>query len=266
MRAWAVILVGALGMAAPVLAEDAAVVPDVASDAASDVVESPMAQAPAPVLGEDAAATPEAADAPMDDAPAPAAQVAEPAAPPADGPRRDERLWTCETSLSGERTEVNYVRDDEFRQNVGRIEKNFSGWGRISCPGYVTLREILRRNQMADDGSYCLLWDKANDTYIGAQIGPRKGNALCRKTFCERVNGARAATFRNANALAIAGYDAVTQRPGATILAATSGQMVGTLEAAGAAAAGIAASPVAVGSMVIGTAAVGGSMWYCAEE
>ena len=61
------------------------------------------------------------------------------------------------------------MRDDEFRQNVGRIEKNFSGWGRISCPGYVTLREILRRNQMADDGSYCLLWDKANvDTRMTA--------------------------------------------------------------------------------------------------
>lgn len=181
-------------------------------------------------------------------------------------PAAEEKLWTCETSIAGEKTEINYVRDAEFRENVGRLEKNLSGWGRISCPGYVTLREILRRNQMADDGSYCLLWDKAGDTYIGAQKGARKGNALCRKTFCERVNSTRQATFRNANALAVAGYDAVTQRPGATILAATSGSMVGTLEAAGAAAMGVAASPVAVGSMVIGSAAVGGTMWYCAEE
>ncbi len=181
-------------------------------------------------------------------------------------PAKDERLWTCGTSIAGEPTEINYVRDAEFRENVGRLEKNFSGWGRISCPGYVTLREILRRNEMTDDGSYCLLWDKANDTYIGARIGARKGNALCRKTFCERVNGARAATFQSANSLAMAGYDAVTQRPGAAILAATSGQMVGTLEVAGTAAAGVAASPVAVGALVIGTAAAGGTMWYCAEE
>lgn len=181
-------------------------------------------------------------------------------------PSRHERLWTCETSIAGERTEINYLRDDEFRANVGRLEKNFSGWGKISCPGYVTLREILRRNQMGDDGSYCLLWDGANDSYIGAQKGPRKGNALCRKTFCEKVNGTRAATFRNANSMAVAGYDAITQRPGAAVLAATSGSMVGTLEAAGAAAVGVAASPVAVGSMVIGSAAVGGTMWYCAEE
>ena len=183
-----------------------------------------------------------------------------------EAPASEERLWTCETSIAGEKTEINYFRDAEFRQNVGRIEKNFSGWGKITCPGYVTLREILRRNAMSDDGSYCLLWDKQGDTYIGAQKGARKGNALCRKTLCERVNGARQATFRNANALAVAGYDAVTQRPGATILAATSGSMVGTLEAAGAAAMGLAASPVAVGSMVIGSAAVGGTMWYCAEE
>lgn len=178
----------------------------------------------------------------------------------------EERLWTCDTSIAGEPTEINYLRDAEFRANVGRLEKNLSGWGRISCPGYVTLREILRRNAMADDGSYCLLWDRENDTYVGVQKGARKGNALCRKTFCERVNGTRQATFRNANALAVAGYDAVTQRPGAAILAATSGQMVGTLEAVGAAAMGVAASPVVMGSVIIGSAAVGGTMWYCAEE
>ena len=81
------------------------------------------------------------------------------------------------------------------------------------------------------------------------------------------MNGARAATFQGANALAIAGYDAVTQRPGATVLAAGgAGQVVGTLQAAGTAAAGVAASPVAVGALVIGTAAAGGTMWYCADE
>lgn len=214
-----------------------------------------------------------AQDSPAADSPVPAAAPATEAMPvteappqPDETPAREERLWTCETSISGERTEVNYLRDAEFRQNVGRLEKSFSGWGRISCPGYVTLREILRRNDMPDDGSYCLLWDQQGDTYIGAQKGPRKGNALCRKTFCERVNATRQATFRNANAMAVAGYDAVTQRPGAAILAATSGSMVGTLEAAGAAAMGVAVSPVAVGSMVIGSAAVGGTMWYCAEE
>ncbi|MTH78585.1 hypothetical protein [Paracoccus aestuariivivens] len=187
-----------------------------------------------------------------------------------DGPSAEERLWTCETSIAGEKTEINYVRDAEFRENVGKLEKNLSGWGKITCPGYVSLREILRRNAMTDDGSYCLLWDKAGDTYVGAQIGERKGNAVCRKTFCEKVNGARSATMRSANDLAVAGYDAVTQRPGATILAATSSGVVGMAQAAGTAAAtaaaGVAASPVAVGSLVVGTAAAGGTMWYCAEE
>lgn len=183
-----------------------------------------------------------------------------------EGPAGDERLWTCDSSILGEPTEINYLRDAGFRANVGGLEKNLSGWGRITCPGYVTLREILRRNAMEDDGSYCLLWDKESDTYVGAQKGARKGNALCRKTFCERVNGTRQAAFRNANAMAVAGFDAVSQRPGATILAATSGQVVGTFEAAGTAAIGLAASPVAVGSVIIGSAAVGGAMWYCAEE
>ena len=65
-----------------------------------------------------------------------------------DAPQEDERLWSCETSLAGERVEVNYLRDAAFHENVGRLEKNLSGWGRVSCPGFVSLREILRRVEL----------------------------------------------------------------------------------------------------------------------
>ncbi len=264
------VLVMLMAVAAmPLRAEDAALPPLPEAAALPQAEALPAADAVAPAAEQaapEAVALPQAEALPAADAAVPVPEPVAPEAEPVAPDPKAERLWTCGTSIMGEPTEINYVRDAEFRANVGRIEKNFAGWGRISCPGYVTLREILRRNQMTDDGSYCLLWDKANDTYIGAQIGARKGNALCRKTFCERVNSTRAATFRNANALALAGYDAVAQRPGAAVLAATSGQMVGTLEAAGAAAAGVAASPVAVGALVIGTAAAGGTMWYCAED
>lgn len=183
----------------------------------------------------------------------------------ADGAARDERLWSCETSIQGEQTEINYVRDQAYRDNVGMIESRFSKWGKVSCPGYVTLREILRRNGMADDGSYCLLWDGEGDTYLGARLGPRKGNAVCRVTFCQRVNAGKATAFQGANAMATAGYDAVTQRPGAVLLSATTGQLAGTIEGAGAAAAGLAASPVAAGAVLIGAAATGGALWYCSD-
>lgn len=275
MRALMVLLLVTIGGPVPALAQERGSpdpvtgtepVPVVVPKAAAGATTGPAWTDPSAVVSQTApdpvAAAPSDAAA-VEPAPAPAPA---PLPAPAGAPDKSERLWTCGTSLAGEPVEINYVRDEEFRQNVGALEKNLSGWGRISCPGYVTLREILRRNAMADDGSYCLLWDKANDTYIGARIGARKGNALCRRTFCERVNGARQAAFRNANELAIAGFDAVTQRPGAAILAAGSGQMVGTLETAGAVASGVAASPVAVGALVIGTAAAGGTMWYCAEE
>ena len=180
-------------------------------------------------------------------------------------PAADERLWTCETSIMGERTEINYVRDQAYRDNVGVIENRFSKWGKVSCPGYVTLREILRRNSVADDGSYCLLWDGASDTYLGARLGPRKANAVCRVTFCQRVNSTKAVAFQGANAMATAGYDAVTQWPGAVLLSATTGQLAGTIEGAGAAAAGLASSPVAAGAVLIGAAATGGALWYCSD-
>lgn len=177
----------------------------------------------------------------------------------------DERLWSCETSLQGERTQINYVRDAAYRENVGRIESRFSKWGKVSCPGYVTLREILRRNGMQDDGNYCVLWDEAAETYVGAQLGPRKGNAVCSVGFCQRVNATKAATFQGANAAAVAGYEAIRQRPGATLLSATTGQLAGTIEGAGAVATGLASSPVAAGAVLIGAAATGGALWYCSD-
>ncbi|MDN3712026.1 hypothetical protein QWZ10_09795 [Paracoccus cavernae] len=155
----------------------------------------------------------------------------------------DERLWSCDTSLSGERISVNYVRDEAYRANVGKMESRFARFGKVTCPGYVTLREILRRNEMVDDGSYCLLWDQSSDTFVGAQKGPRKANAVCGKTFCHRVNGAKAAALQEGRAAANAGYEAVTQRPGAAILSAATGPMAGKIEGAGAAAAGLPPRP-----------------------
>lgn len=187
------------------------------------------------------------------------------AASPAFAQTEDERLWSCDTSLSGERISVNYVRDEAYRANVGKMESRFARFGKVTCPGYVTLREILRRNEMVDDGSYCLLWDQSSDTFVGAQKGPRKANAVCGKTFCHRVNGAKAAALQEGKAAANAGYEAVTQRPGAAILSAATGPMAGKIEGAGAAAAGLASSPVAVGAVLVGAAATGGALWYCAD-
>ena len=177
----------------------------------------------------------------------------------------DERLHSCETSLQGVRTEVNYVRDEAYFANVGRVEHRFSRFGKVSCPGYVTLREILRRNGMEDDGNYCLLWDRKNDTYVGAQVGQRRGNAVCAKGFCERVNAAKAASLQGGQAMAMAGVEAVTQRPGAALLSVATGDMAAKIEGAGAVASGLASSPVVAGAVLVGAAATGGALWYCAD-
>lgn len=177
----------------------------------------------------------------------------------------DERLWTCDTSLSGEKVSVNYVKDQAYRDNVGKMESRFARFGKVSCPGYVTLREILRRNQMTDDGSYCLLWDDRGSTYVGAQQGARKSDAVCGQTFCHRVNTTKAAALQGGKAAAADGFEAVTQRPGATILSAATGPLAGRIEGAGAVAAGLASSPVAAGAVLVGAAATGGALWYCAD-
>ncbi|MDF3605962.1 hypothetical protein PE067_07325 [Paracoccus sp. DMF-8] len=182
----------------------------------------------------------------------------------AEGPE-DERLHSCETSLQGVRTEINYVQDAAYFANVGRIEHRFSRFGKVSCPGYVTLREILRRNGMEDDGSYCVLWDRQGDTYVGAQVGHRRANAVCGASFCERVNTTKAAALQGGKAATAAGFEAVQQRPGAALLSVATGDMAGKIEGAGAVVSGLASSPVGVGAVLVGAAATGGALWYCAE-
>lgn len=177
-----------------------------------------------------------------------------------------ERLHSCETSLQGVRTEINYVQDAAYFANVGRVEHRLSRFGKVTCPGYVTLREILRRAGMADDDKYCLLWDSKTDTYVGAQLGSRKANAVCGATFCERVNATKAATLQGGKAVATAGFQTVQQRPGAALLSVVTGDMAGKIEGAGAVATGLASSPVGVGAVLIGAAATGGALWYCASD
>lgn len=193
-----------------------------------------------------------------------AVMVAMPAAAQ-DKPVRDDSLHSCETSLQGVRTEINYLRDEAYFANVGTLERRFSRFGKVSCPGYVTLREILRRSGMEDDGSYCLLWDQQGDTYVGAQVGTRKGNAVCGASFCERVNATKAATLQGGKAAATAGFQAVRQRPGAALLSVATGDLAGKIEGAGAVASGLASSPAAAGAVLIGAAATGGALWYCSD-
>ena len=38
-----------------------------------------------------------------------------------EAPASEERLWTCETSIAGEKTEINYFRDAEFRLSLIHI-------------------------------------------------------------------------------------------------------------------------------------------------
>ncbi|WP_148292576.1 hypothetical protein [Paracoccus aminophilus] len=175
----------------------------------------------------------------------------------------DEKLWTCKTSLSGAVTEINYLKDEGYQKNVGSMEARFARFGKVTCPGYVTLREILRRNEIKDEANYCLLWDQKNDTYVGAQLGPRKSNAICGKTFCTRVNSAKAAALQGGKAAVTSGFEEVTQSPGQAIIGVATGDLKGTIEGAGAVAAGLASSPAAAGAVLVGAAATGGALWYC---
>lgn len=184
---------------------------------------------------------------------------------------------TCATNIHGKTVQLSFKADENFYDHVGWTERKFSGWGSVTCPGPITLKHILQVNDVEGIGDYCLLWDRENDTYVGAQAGARGGNAVCKKTLCQRVNGdvslaevggAAAAGAIGAGNLVMAatGTTVVAHSSGALIMTGASGYIAGTLGTAATAGTAIITAPATLAAVAAGAAAYGGAVWYCSGK
>lgn len=189
-------------------------------------------------------------------------------------------LSPCVTSVAGDEVPLFYnPGDPRVAENTTRREAWFGDWGRITCPGFVTLRYLTPELNDDQRGSFCLSYDRKGKTYEGYAVGDRNAYAICRtptKSFCTRVNESKdaalaitgfAADLAGAGDVARAASDVslLTQDNGAVTLVGTGAQVLGALSRIGTTAMAAVTAPATVGAAAVTVVAVGGVVYLCKE-
>src|SRR5690606_2620033 len=106
-----------------------------------------------------------------------------------------------------------FIPKGEMKANTSVRVRLFGRWGKMDCPGYLTLREFTPGLTDAERQPICLGYNEDVDTYTGFSEGERDAYLICKipRTFCERVN----ATKDEAASFARTGLD-VARRTAAT--------------------------------------------------
>jgi hypothetical protein len=190
------------------------------------------------------------------------------------------RVADCQTSINGEVLSLAYDTDDKMlRENRTYRERIFGKAGRVTCPGYVTLRALTPDLSDTERALFCLQYDRSQRTYTGLVVGPRDAFVGCKapsRTFCDRVTATRdqigdltAIGGRLASgvktAVGAAGVTAIEHSSGALILTGSSGYMSGTLGSLASGALATLTAPATSTAALVTVVAVGGSVYYCSE-
>jgi hypothetical protein len=190
------------------------------------------------------------------------------------------RPSACWTSIEGERKPLLYESDDSvLRENRSQRERLFGGTGRVTCPGYVSLRALTPGLSDSQRAPFCLKYDKQLRTYSGFAVGARDAYVSCKapsRTFCQRVNATRSqvgalTAFAGglvsgaSTAATAAGVTAVEHSSGALILTGSSGYISGTLGSIVTGAFATLTAPATATATLVTVVAVGGTVYYCSE-
>ncbi|ULB08856.1 hypothetical protein ORIO_02780 [Cereibacter azotoformans] len=177
----------------------------------------------------------------------------------------------CLTSLEGFPTALAYdTGDEEVRANRSIRERWLGGYGRITCPGYVTLRAMTPGLNDRERSVFCLQFDREANTYTGFAEGKRDAYLHCAKpsgAFCEKVNASAETAGKVAGAAgtALNGVRAVENSAGAVVLSGTTGSVSAALSNLGATALATVTAPAALTAAAVTVVAVGGAVYVCSE-
>lgn len=184
----------------------------------------------------------------------------------------------CETWIAGTRVSAAYdTNDSVLRENSSYRERLFGGYGRITCPGQITLRVMTPGLSDLQREPFCLQYDRDAQTYTGFVVGDRDAYVGCRKpskSFCQRVNAGRDSALAVARYGAglvgradpdasAAGLSAIARASGAVILSGPRQYLADNLVALGAKAAAVATAPGTLGASALTVVAVGGVLYAC---
>ena len=181
----------------------------------------------------------------------------------------------CLTSIDGEPRALMYDSADGIvHENRTYRERLFGRLGRITCPGYVTLREMTPGLTDEERALFCLQYDRGSRTYTGFVVGERDGYVGCKarsSSFCRKVNATKdtAASVVTYGAdlarglVAATGLSAREHVSGAMILTGSGSNVTATLGKLGADALAALSAPATLAAAAVTVVAVGGVVYVC---
>lgn len=181
----------------------------------------------------------------------------------------------CLTSIDGAEMAVMYdTRDASLKENRTTRERLFGTLGKITCPGFVTLREMTPGLTDAERQPFCLNYDKERKTYTGFDLGERDAWLSCRAPsgrFCRSVNATKEAAGQVAGAIGRAatgqggdgGTSFVDTASGAVIASGAGSYITATLGSVANSALAVLSAPGVATAAAVSVVAVGGAVFVC---
>lgn len=183
----------------------------------------------------------------------------------------------CLTSIGGAEMAVMFdTRDASLKENRTTREKLFGNLGKITCPGFVTLREMTPGLSDAERQPFCLIYDKDRRTYTGFDLGERDAWLSCRAPsgrFCRSVNATKEAAGDVASAIGRAaigsgggeGRSFVDTASGAVIASGAGSYITSTLGSVANSAIAALSAPGVATAAAVSVVAVGGAVFVCGD-
>ena len=166
------------------------------------------------------------------------------------------------------------TRDASLKENRTTRERLFGTLGKITCPGFVTLREMTPGLTDAERQPFCLNYDKDRKTYTGFDLGERDAWLSCRAPsgrFCRSVNATKEAAGQIAGAIGRAatgqggdgGTSFVDTASGAVIASGAGSYITATLGSVANSALAALSAPGVATAAAVSVVAVGGAVFVC---
>lgn len=181
----------------------------------------------------------------------------------------------CLTSINGVEMAVMYdTRDASLQENRTTREKLFGSYGKITCPGFVTLREMTPGLTDQELTPFCLTYDRDRETYTGFDLGERDAWLGCKAPsgrFCRTVNATKETAGQIAGSIGRAatgggagdGQSFLDTRSGALIASGAGSYVSSVLGSAASSAIAALSAPATMTAAAVSVVAVGGAVIVC---
>lgn len=190
----------------------------------------------------------------------------------------EAKVKTCKTMIDGQEQTLSYERgDDAMQENRSTREWLFGRYGKVSCPGYITLRALTPGISDEQRTPFCLYYDEERETYTGFGLGERDAWLSCKAKqekgrFCRTVN----ATTETVDAITgkITGASGKDDGEGKSFRHSASGALITsgaknyvkrTLGSAANSALSTVTAPAAITAAVVSVVVVGGAVYVCGD-